>query len=207
MKTTIPLLVLIAASPALADSTRELDAHVHGVGELNIAVEGTTVAMEFHAPGADIVGFEYEAEMEEDLATIEAAIASLSDPLNLFVVPDAAECGVASATAELETEEEHDDHDHGDHDHDHDHDDHDHDEKEDDHDHDHDHAEAASHTEFHAEYTLECANPDAMTEMTFAYFDTFQNALEVEVQIITSSGASAFEVEREAPTLDLSSAF
>ena len=39
--------------------------------------------------------------------------------------------------------------------------------------------------------------------MQFGYFTTFDNALELEVQIITSAGAQAFEVERDAPTLSL----
>ncbi len=225
MKYSLLLYALLAAVPAFAEDTRELDAHEHGVGELNIAVDGTTVAMEFHAPGADIVGFEYEAESDVDLAAIEVAIANLSNPLDLFVLPEAANCTVVEATAELESEESHDEHGHDDHkDHDeHDHDDHkdeehtdhDHDEhdqddhKDEDHDeHDHDdHAEEAGHTEFHAEYTLDCTAPSELTEIEFAYFDRFENALEVEVQVITASGALAFEVERGAQTLDLSSAF
>ena len=65
----------------------------------------------------------------------------------------------------------------------------------------------SGHTEFHAEYTLACADPDALTKITFAYFETFENARELAVQIITSSGAQAFEVERDAPSLDLRSLF
>jgi len=42
-----------------------------------------------------------------------------------------------------------------------------------------------------------------MTSITFAYFDVFANAKEVEVQIISLAGAQAFEVERDAPVLDL----
>jgi len=42
-----------------------------------------------------------------------------------------------------------------------------------------------------------------LTEITFAYFAAFPNAQEVEVQIISASGAQAFEVERDAPRLDL----
>ena len=61
----------------------------------------------------------------------------------------------------------------------------------------------ASHTEFHAEYMLTCDNPDALNSVTFAYFETFPNAKEVEVQMITANGAIAFEVERDAPVLDL----
>lgn len=182
------LLTTLLASSALADDTRQLDAHEHGVGALDIAIDGKTIAMEFHAPGADIVGFEYAAERAADRAAIDAAVATLARPLDLFVMPEAAACSVTRANAALEQEEEHDNHGHDDHD-------------------DHDHAEVASHTEFHAEYTLDCANPQALTEITFAYFDAFENAREVEVQIITAAGAQAFEVMRDAPTLDLRSLF
>ena len=225
MKYTFSLIAFVTAFPAFAQETRGLDAHEHGVGTLNIAIEGTAVAMAFEAPGADIVGFEYAAKSDADLATIEAAVATLAAPLDLFVMPDAAQCSVVEATAELESEDEHDDHDeehhddhdehahdeHADDDHDehadddheeHAHDDHD-DEGHDDHEDHADDADEAGHTEFHAEYTLACADPDALTEITFAYFETFPNAQEVEVQIITASGAQAFEVDRDAPVLAL----
>lgn len=200
MKQAFSLIALIVACPAFAQDNRQLDAHEHGVGTLNIAIEGTTVAMAFEAPGADIVGFEYVAESDADLAAIEAGIAKLGAPLDLFVVSDAAGCSVVEARAELESEDEHDDHD----DHGHDdhakegHDDHGHDDHGDE-----EHAEEAGHTEFHAEYRLTCDAPDALTDITFAYFDAFPNAQEVEVQIITASGAQAFEVERDAPVLAL----
>lgn len=210
MKQTLSLIALIAAAPAIAEDTRQLGAHEHGVGALNIAVEGTTVTMEFEAPGADIVGFEYAAESAEDRAAIDTAVATLARPLDLFVMPVDAACTVTQASAELESEDAHDDHgDHAEHagheahdDHDdhagHAHDDHD----------DHaEHADGAQHTEFHAAYTLDCAKPEALTEITFAYFDTFENAREVEVQIVSASGAQAFEMERSAPTLDLRGLF
>ena len=110
MKHPLPIILALVAAPALAEETRQLDAHEHGVGELNIALDGSTVVMELHAPGADIVGFEYEAESAEDRAAIDAAIATLSRPLDLFVLPAAAECSVTEASVELETEhdDEHD---------------------------------------------------------------------------------------------------
>lgn len=210
MKRTALLLLAVNAAPALAEDTRQLDAHEHGVGALNIAIDGTTVAMEFHAPGADIVGFEYAAESEADRAAVDAAVATLARPLDLFVLPAAAACSVTQASAELESEQAHDDHDHHDHDAHKDHDDHaEHSGHEDHAEHsDHAaHAEEAGHSEFHAEYTLTCADPTALTEISFAYFDTFENARELEVQVIAGSGAQAFEVVRDAPTLDLRSLF
>jgi hypothetical protein len=203
MKHAVSLVAFVTAFPAFAEDSRQLDAHEHGVGTLNMAIEGATVAMTFEAPGAYIVGFEYVAESDTDLAAIDAAIATLVAPLDLFVMPDAAGCSVVEAQAELEREDGHDDHgddghdsgSHGDHA----------EEGHGDHgDEDHaDHANEAGHTEFHAEYTLTCDTPDALTEMTFAYFEAFPNAQEVQVQIITAAGAQAFEVERDAPVLNL----
>ena len=234
MKNALSLFALIAAFPAVAEETRQLDAHEHGVGTLNIAIDGAEVAMEFHAPGADIVGFEYEASGAADLTAIETALAALNAPLELFAMSSAAGCVVNNARAELETEGEHEDHDdhddhddddhhedHEDHEDDDDHEDHedhedhddheeheDHDDHEDHdahaHDEDHeDHGDDAGHTEFHAEYALSCSSADALSEITFRYFDAFPNAEEVEVQLVTSNGAQAFEVTRATPVLDL----
>ncbi|MGZ2255927.1 zinc uptake protein ZrgA [Roseobacter sp. A03A-229] len=204
MKYGFPILLVLSAAPALADDTRQLGAHEHGVGQLNMAIEGTTVALELHAPGADIVGFEYEATSAEDRAAVDAAVATLARPLELFVFPTAAECSVTEASAKLEIDEAHGDHGHDDHGHD------DHAHKQDDHAHDHDHeahAEEAGHSEFHAEYTLNCANPDALSGISFAYFDTFENAQKLEMQIVSEAGAQALDVTRAAPELNLRGMF
>ncbi|MEJ6689824.1 MAG: DUF2796 domain-containing protein [Paracoccaceae bacterium] len=197
-------LTAVVATPAFAQEARQLNAHEHGVGQLDIAFDGDQIAMELHAPGADIVGFEYGAESAEDRAAVDAAVAALAKPLDLFVLTEAAGCSIVNASAGLESEEEHDAHD----------DDHDDDHAADEGSHD-DHADEghenesdeADHTEFHAEYLLTCADPSAVTDITFAFFDAFPNALEVEVQVISDTGATSFEVERDAPTLDLRGMF
>jgi len=216
MKTALPVILTTIAVPAFAEETRELGAHEHGVGNLDIAIDGSTVAMEFRAPGADIVGFEYVAKSAEDRAAVDEAVATLAKPLDLFVLPAAAECSVTQASAELEIEDDHDDHGHEDHD-EHAHDEHGHDDHEDHDEHAHDehghddhddHAEeAGGHSEFHATYALTCGNPAGLTDINFAYFDRFENALELEVQLVGASGAQAFEVERDAPTLDIQGLF
>ncbi len=195
----------LAATPVFAEDARQLDAHEHGVGQLDIAFDGKQIAMELHAPGADIVGFEYGAESSEDRAAVDAAVAILARPLDLFVLPDAAGCSVVQAAAGLESEEDHDD------EHAEDHEEHADEHKEEEHGHDEDdhedHANEASHTEFHAEYLLICADSTAVTDITFFYFEAFPNALEVEVQVISDTGATSFEVERDTPKLDLRGMF
>ena len=187
-------LAVAATTPVFAEETRQLDAHEHGVGQLDIAFDGKQISMELHAPGADIVSFEYAAESAEDRAKVDAAVAILARPSDLFVLTEAAGCTIVQASAELESEE-------GQADHEDEHDDH-----EDD-DHQEKNVGEAGHTEFHAEYLLACAHPGAVTEITFTYFDVFPNALEVEVQLISNKGATSFEVERDAPTLDLRGMF
>lgn len=224
IKTLTPALALTLMAAGFAQSeSRELDAHQHGHGTLNIAFEGAVLVMELEVPGADIVGFEHPAENAEDRALIDAAIADLAKPLDLFVMPADAGCTVTAAAASLEGEDDHDDHhgehkgehkeDHADHAEKHDDDHADHaDAEKDDHDHDKDHADHAdegaeeSHTEFHAEYTLACVDPSAIDVITFAYFERFPNAQELDIQMISDKGAKGFEVESDDPQLDLSGA-
>lgn len=183
---------LACATALHASETRQLGAHEHGVGQLNIAVDGGQVAIEFHAPGADIVGFEYVASSDADRAAIADGVAALARPLDLFVLSAAAGCNVVRAAAELEA---HEGHDHG-------HDAHDHDE------HAHDaYADGDSHAEFHAGYLLDCVSPNALSTVEFAYFDQFENAREVDVQILSDAGAIRFKVTRSEPVLDLRGMF
>lgn len=225
----ITVAVTTAAGVCAHAESRELGAHEHGQGALNIAIEGGVILMEFEAPGADIVGFEYEARSAEDRAAVDAAIAALAKPLDLFTPPAGAGCVVTTANVALITEgDEHDEHgdehanhaeeEHGHDDHAHDHDKHAEEGHEDEHHdadahgeehHDHDaHGDQGGegHTEFHAEYALTCADPAAVQSLDFGYFAQFPNAAELMVQVISEQGAKAYEVSREDPRLDLSGA-
>jgi ABC-type Zn2+ transport system substrate-binding protein/surface adhesin len=164
--------------------------------------------MELHAPGADMVGFEYAPTGKDDHDAIDAALAVLSKPSDLFVLPADAECIVVSSIAELEGEQEHNeehDDEHADEHNDEHHDDH----KDEDHsDHsDHEESEGEEHTEFHAEYVFECKDLSAVTEIDFPYVDIFPNAKELELQAISQKGASAFEIERDEPSVKLGGLF
>ena len=225
---------LLSCLPAFAfaadEGHTELDAHEHGSGVFNVAIEGKSVAMELEAPGADIVGFEHAAHSAEDKSAIKKAKSVLADLKSVVEFPDAAGCTLAAAKLELHTEggdhEKHDDHDHAkkaekhDDDHDHDkkaekHDDHDHDhakkaEKHDD-DHDHDHGKEKhadgeaeeGHTEFHAAYQLNCTSPERLKSFSFSYFKTFAGAKELQVSIAGPSGQKKLEVTRGNSKVDL----
>ena len=95
-----------STGPAAAQQ-RELGAHEHGRGTLNIALEGSRLTMELEAPGVDIVGFEHKAKSAKDKAAVANAKKQLAKPLALFKLPAAAGCVVKQAKAKLEGEDDH----------------------------------------------------------------------------------------------------
>ena len=190
------------ATPVFAQDTREMDAHVHGVSTVEIAVEHGKVEINIHTPGMDIVGFEYEATSAEDKDAVEAAIRTMLMPENVVTLPEAAGCRLTEVLVHLHGgDHNHDDadaHMDGDHDHE-DHaegDDHDHDEE-------HDHADEAQHSEFHVSYAFACEDEDALTTINFPFFDQFGNVQEIEAQYVTETGAGQAEITRSAPELAL----
>lgn len=168
---------------------RELGAHVHGTGTLDIAIEGKTVSIELVAPGMDVVGFEHVATSDEQKAAVEAAKAKLTDAMAVFKLPGNAKCTVETASAEVREEAHHDD--------DHDHDGHDH----------HDDASAesehAGHSEFHAAYRLQCEAPEALTQIETRYFSDFPGAQTLIATIVTGKGQTQSTMRRAKPTVDL----
>ena len=203
---------LLTCLPAIAlaadDGHTELGAHEHGSGVFNVAIEGNTLAMELEAPGADIVGFEHAAKSAKDKAAVKKAKATLADLHHVVDLPAAAGCKLTKANIELHSEGgdhgKHDDHDHDKKAEKHDDHDHDHGKKAEKHD-DHDHGEAkeAGHTEFHAEYQLNCAKPGQLTAFVFTYFKNFKGAEELDVSITGPSGQKKFEVKRGNIKVDL----
>ncbi|MGR3272808.1 DUF2796 domain-containing protein [Thalassococcus profundi] len=195
----IPLTLVAAslATGAVAQDSREIDAHVHGVSTAEIAIEDGTVHVGILAPGMDIVGFEYESSSAEDRDAVEAAIRQMLMPENVVTLPAAAGCHLTKVLAELHS---------GDRDHD-DAEDHmaeDHEQEEHAGDnHDGNHADEAQHSAFHLTYAFDCEDQGALTTIGFPFFDTFENAQEIAAQFGTESGAGRAEIGRAAPELKL----
>jgi len=171
-----------------AAQQRQLGAHEHGRGTLNMVIEGARVSLELEAPGADIVGFEHVAKTARQKAAIAQAKKQLLAPQVLFKFPGAAGCVVADASADLEAGDEHE----------------------------HDDAKAqsaapkgreaaqeASHSNFQAQYAFNCKDPASITVLEFGYFQAFAGAQKLEVNVITAKGQTRFEVTRAKPRLDL----
>jgi hypothetical protein len=181
---------------AAAEEQRQLGAHEHCHSVLNVAIAGDRIEMELMAPGMDIVGFEHAAETAEHKAAVEEAEAILRDPLALFVLPDEAGCAIETAAVELEAEDEHE----GQHGEEHAAAEH---AEEGEHEEHAEHEGEESHTEFHAEYAITCESPGDLGTIEFVFFERFPGAEEIELTVITESGQTRYEVERDAPRIDL----
>ncbi|MGX1084175.1 DUF2796 domain-containing protein [Pseudomonas sp. AP3_22 TE3818] len=160
-----------------------LGAHEHGVGRLNAALDGKTLALELQSPAMNLVGFEHVATSDADKAKVAAARALLEQPLALFNLPKAAGCVVENQELESPLFGDTPDAD----------DDHDEDAKDEPH---HD------HSEIHAHYQFTCATPDALKTLDLAnMFNAFPATQKIQVQLIGPSGQQGVDVTAKAAAL------
>ena len=182
---------LLAAALFSMPAVAQHAAHEHGVGTLNVAVDGGILEIELIAPADDIVGFEHAPSTDAHREAVAAAAAVLKDGAALFGPPAAAGCELheADVASALMAAEEHGDHggDHG-------------------HDKDHGHArdehhDGETHSEFTARYHFECADPAALTHLDLSYFAHFPRAAELDAQVLTATGQTATELTAESNRL------
>ncbi|WP_422138663.1 ZrgA family zinc uptake protein [Endozoicomonas sp. ALC020] len=204
---------------------RHVDAHVHGQGELNFAVEGSEIHLELKMPANDVLGFEtittdkQRHQLHEALEKLEAA--------SLWSMTPAASCKLVSAKATSSSvdhdhgrekahnddhghhEKDHNRHDHHDEHASHGHDDeHDHhgehasDDHHDDHHGEHNHEEHESesgHMDISATYVFECGNANQLNTISTSIFETFERSESLSVQGFTQKGQMAAEMTKSKP--------
>jgi hypothetical protein len=169
-----------------AQTVAAQSAHVHGEGQVNIAIDGNRIFMALESPGADIVGFEYEARSSDEKAAVKQAIAQLGDPMLLVLFEADAGCAVRQAKAGIEGEhDEHEEHEgevQAEHD---------------------EHKGEEAHGAFVAQYEFECADIGALGSIEFTYFSQFSNAQSLDIVLIDSRGQRRVEIDRANPVLQL----
>ncbi|WXL26522.1 DUF2796 domain-containing protein [Ectopseudomonas mendocina] len=187
--TATPFALLPMTLTALAhDHSHEehgsLDAHVHGVAELNVALDGSTLELQLKTPAMNFVGFEHEAESEADKAKVASAKNELSKPVALFGISQG-QCTLASQELESPLFEEAHAHEH---EHEHEHSDHE----------GHSHA----HNDIQAHYQLNCQQPDNLKQLDLTeLFKRFPATEKINVQLIGPNGQKGQEVTASNPTL------
>ena len=192
-KSTLFSVAIACATPAIAQQS----AHVHGFASINLAIDDEELQIEFVSPAESIVGFEYEPSTAAERKAVADAIALLSNPAKLFVLPANAGCELHEVEAERHAEGEHEEHaEHGEDEHaKHDEDEHD--------EHAHEDSDAGeTHSEFHASYHFDCKNT-AIEAIGLSLFETWPRIEEVRVQALTPRGQTGGNIEASDPVIRL----
>lgn len=184
-RTASLLLVVVATLATTAQAEehdhRQHDAHEHGAGTLNIALEGNTLMIELESPAMNIVGFEHPPRDEKQHQAIDQAATTLRQGDKLFTTPSAAGCVLKQAQVESSLlEEGHSKAEHGKHEEEH---------------------EDEAHADFHVAYRFDCGQPSRLDRITVKFFDAFPSTDELEVQLLSDKGQKAVELTAANPHL------
>lgn len=158
-----------------------LGAHVHGVAELNVALDGSTLELQLQSPAMNLLGFEHAAQSAEDKAKVAAVQKLLEQPLSLFGLNEG-QCTLTDHELESplfesnSTEKKHEEHAHSDTEH--------------------------AHNDIHAHYQLACEQPDNLKQLDLTeLFQRFPATEKIKVQLIGPSGQNGQELTAATPAL------
>lgn len=189
-----------------AHAHRQHGPHEHGVGSLNLVVDGNVVEIELESPAINIVGFEHAPKDAAERATLDRAVATLKDGERLFGLPAAAGCrltgssvsssllgdapaGEAATPNEHQGHEDHDDaqateppHEDGDHDAEHDHE---------------------THADLDADYRFECDDAARIGPVDVRLFEAFPATQRLRVQFATAKGQGGADLTAARPRIEL----
>lgn len=182
MKSAVLALALYSVALA-AQATQVASQHQHGSGTLGIAFSGAEFTLSLAVPGVDIVGFEHPAANDDDRALVAVAVSDLSKPLELFLTPVEAGCFAASANVTLNvvTPGQEGEAESGQVD-----------------------PEAPAHSEFQADYVIQCQDMNALDRIEFAFFDRFEGAEKLDVSVEASGDVQSFDVTPAKRLVDMS---
>ncbi len=105
------LLACVAAGASAAETSH--GAHEHGTAEIELAVDGSDVFVNFASPLYNLVGFERAPRDERDREAVAAARALLDDPANLVAIEAEAACTAVDSDVHWDAPAAEEEHEHG----------------------------------------------------------------------------------------------
>lgn len=189
---TMALIIVSTAVVHLAraeESSSSLDAHVHGLSELAIAMEGGGLEIEFTSPAINLVGFEHKASSAKDRQAVDRAVSKLRQHKTLFLMSGGG-CAHIETSIDIAGLIEAEDHGHAPHKGatKHEHDGHKTNHEE--------HRETNSHSDVVASYQYRCENIAELSELSVGLFETFPGIDKMIAQWVapTQQGAATLAV-------------
>jgi hypothetical protein len=170
MKMNLYTVIFSAAMAFVFSPAIGHEAHVHGIGKLDVAVEGANLSLHLDTPLANLLGFEHSPRSDMDKKAVQQMAHTLGDAGILFAPTLAAECRIVSANlkssildqatakkAKAGAEKKHQN----------------------------------THADLDADYTFTCAHPERLNSIDVKLFTLFKGFQQIDVQIISQKRQSA----------------
>lgn len=146
-------------------------AHLHGIAQLTLALEGNALEISLESPAANIVGFEHQATSEKQIKAVEQARSNLeSSGLFLFSGSD---CSLKHAEVDMSSVIQQGSHIQQD---------------------SYDHEDHESHSEISAHYTYECSKGEKLETVSVNLMALFPAIETLEVMWLTSRQQGATQL-------------
>ena len=173
LRALVPLLAFSGAVVAAG-----LPAHQHGRASLSVAIEGPLLVVELSGPLDNFTGFEHAPRNAAERRKLAEALALLRKPSSVLSLPEAAACRPDEAEVG-DPFAAHEGHDHG------------------------GGHEDSAHSELHASYRFDCADPAALGHLEVALFAAFPRLARLQATVVGPAGQSAVELSRKRTRLEL----
>ncbi|HEY3169269.1 MAG TPA: DUF2796 domain-containing protein [Candidatus Binatia bacterium] len=173
----VSVFLLVAREGAAAEK-RHAEAHVHGVAEINIAVEGRKIVVEFRTPTEGLMGFEHEAKNDAEKRKRDAPLKLINDKFPEMVIldrkPGCRSEGGKVAIVQSDPDDRKDkNHGSG------------------------DHKMSGEHREVHATFTFECRGDPVGSRVQFGVTKLFPEIHELKVQVLSDAKQSGATIKKD----------
>ena len=197
-----PMRLFFMACLYLSGTVYAAGVHVHGQGQLQVALEGAGLDILLTIPAMDMVGFEHQPSSSAHKKAVRSAQQRLQDASAVVLLPAEARCELRSAEVSSELLSSLQNHNH--HGHGHGHKEkrehasrNDHGQKE----HSHQHNDHP-HADFSVSYHYQCDRPDALSLLTLVLLEDFP-ALSLNAELVSDRGVRSDVLTAAAPRLVL----
>jgi hypothetical protein len=169
-KALLVFVALLSLTTTLAISATH-KVHVHGQAELTVAIDQHTIEVHLNAPAESLLGFEHQAQSEQEVAQVIALQKHVAQPDSVFNF-DNKYCQIISQNIDtgdlLRSVQDHKHHTHDEH---HQHDTHD--------------SHQSDHAEININYTYRCENTEHIKLARVQLFDHYRGLKQIRAMWIT----------------------
>lgn len=181
MKQTQPLrslcsgLIIFSTLGITSTAIAHESAHVHGLIQLDVAIDAKTLTVQIEAPLDSLLGFEHRPRTAEQKQAADTLLKQMNDSATLIRPESAALCKPTKVSVESEALQSTKPADEKD----------------------------GEHADLDASYEFTCEQPDKLTFIEIGFFDAFKRIQKIQVQVAGPKGQLKQTLKRPAKMLRL----